>query len=311
MDHVDGAAGLAREPDEERDRGVLPGRRPRMQIAGVPARIALSVVGGGAQIQLGMRQERQPGVAEHGHRRPQVRLGGVRELVDARVNEEGFAAERAARSELGQLAHVPRDHAPPETDVDVELSLGGAQLLLEGGAPGGDRKAVERHVDQRGHATSGGGAGRRREPLPVGAAGLVDVDVAVDQPGRNHARAEILDRDVRRHGGRRRPGDERADAPLLDEHGAWPDAAVRPDDPPAAEPPEARMSGQLRELRAGADSAGHQNSVSAKVRRLSKCASRSSTKNEPVMAPTRRGMEYFIPEMLAPPKPRLKRPPKV
>jgi hypothetical protein len=32
---------------------------------------------------------------------------------------------------------------------------------------------------------------------------------------------------------------------------------------------------------------------------------------EPVMPATRRGIEYFMPEMLAPPNPRLSRPPKV
>ncbi len=100
-------------------------------------------------------------------------------------------------------------------------------------------------------------AGRGGEPFPVGVSRLVDVNVAVDQPRRDHPRAEVLDRHVRRNGGGRRPGDDRADAPLLDEHGAGADAAIRQDDAPAAEPPEAREHGQLGELRARADGAAH------------------------------------------------------
>lgn len=59
------------------------------------------------------------------------------------------------------------------------------------------------------------------------------------------------------------------------------------------------------------DTALAQNSRSAKWTRLSKYCSRSSMKNEPVIPETSRGTEYFMPEMLAPPKPRLSRQPNV
>ena len=55
----------------------------------------------------------------------------------------------------------------------------------------------------------------------------------------------------------------------------------------------------------------HQNSTSANRRKLSRWASRSSTNSEPVIPATSRCTEYFIPEMLAPPNPRLNSPPNV
>ena len=151
----------------------------------------------------------------------------------------------------------PGTDASPETDVDLKLSDGGANFLLQRGSGRGDREVSERHVDQCGDAPGSRRPGRGGESLPVDAPRRVEVNVAVDQPGRDHPGAEILDRHVRRHGRRCRPGDERADSPLLDEDCARANAPVRPDDPPAAEPPEAGVGGQLGEVRAGADGATH------------------------------------------------------
>ncbi len=218
------------ERDEQRDRRVLPGGRPRAQVAGIGARITPS----GRrvpEIELGVREERQPRVAQHRHRlradRPRWRWG-TRRCPSGR----GTPCSRARRRRASPASSpaLPGIDAAPEADVDVQLPGGRAPLRLERGAGRGDREAVERHVDQRGDAARGRRAGRGREPFPVGASRLVDVNVAVDEPRRDHPRAEVLDRDVRRHGGGRRPGDERADAPLLDEHGAGADAPVRSDD---------------------------------------------------------------------------------
>jgi hypothetical protein len=56
-------------------------------------------------------------------------------------------------------------------------------LGFECGYGGGFGEAVEGHVNQGCVASGGGGAGCGAEAFPLGAAGLVDVDVSVDEAG--------------------------------------------------------------------------------------------------------------------------------
>jgi hypothetical protein len=81
------------------------------------------------------------------------------------------------------MTYVSWYRAAPERDVHRELSTRGGLLGAQRGDVDGGRDAVERHVDDRGDAASRCGGGRGREALPVRAARLVDVDVAVHQSG--------------------------------------------------------------------------------------------------------------------------------
>ena len=72
--------------------------------------------------------------------------------------------------------------AAPEGDVDVTSVGGRLPFRREPGHRRRRRDAVERHVDDRGHAAGRGRARRGVEPFPLGASGLVDVDVGVDNP---------------------------------------------------------------------------------------------------------------------------------
>ena len=88
---------------------------------------------------------------------------------------------------------VARHDAAPEADVDVTLAARRGPLRLQRRNSRRRRNAVERHVDNRRDA-----AGRRRargrvEAFPVGAAGLVDVHVRVDDAGRDHEVAAVDD----------------------------------------------------------------------------------------------------------------------
>jgi hypothetical protein len=117
------------------------------------------------------------------HRGLQLGQAHGRELRHAGVGQERLAAERARVDQGRQLGEVAGDDPAPEADVDVAAPRGGAPLGLQRRHAGGARQAVERHVHDGGDP-----AGRRRrggvlEALPVGAAGLVDVHVGVDQPG--------------------------------------------------------------------------------------------------------------------------------
>ena len=82
--------------------------------------------------------------------------------------------------------HVAGNRAAPEPDVDVAPARPPLALDLERVDVDGRRDAVERHVDDRRDPAGGGRPGRGGEPLPLGAAGLVDVDVGVDQSGDQH-----------------------------------------------------------------------------------------------------------------------------
>ena len=88
-----------------------------------------------------------------------------------------------------------------------------ARLTSSAGDGGGRRDAVERHVEDRGDAAGGRGAGGRGEALPLGAARLVDVHVGVHQPGQQHLVVGELDRLHRRDAGR--PTVERLDPTIL------------------------------------------------------------------------------------------------
>ena len=88
--------------------------------------------------------------------------------------------------QASQVPDVAGDRAAPEADVDVHPAGRRLALDLQRRDIDGRRQAVERHVHDRGHPAGRGRTGRRLEALPLGAAGIVDVDVRVDQPGQQH-----------------------------------------------------------------------------------------------------------------------------
>jgi len=109
-----------------------------------------------------------------------------RELRDPAVEQEALDAEHARVVQGTQLPGVARDGTAPEPDVDGALPCCRLALDLQGGHVDGGRQRVERHVHDRRDAARRRGAGGRGEALPLGAAGLVDVHVRVDEPGKEH-----------------------------------------------------------------------------------------------------------------------------
>ncbi len=65
-------------------------------------------------------------------------------------------------------------------------------MSFEGFDGGGLGEAVEGHVDEGGEASGGGGAGGGAEAFPFGASGLVDVDVGVDEAGKDGVVAAVV-----------------------------------------------------------------------------------------------------------------------
>ena len=115
-----------------------------------------------------------------------LELFGVhgRELVDTGVQQEAFEAEDARVVQRTEVTDVAGNGAAPEPDVDMRLGLCGLALHLERGDVDGGRNAVERHVDQRRDSPCGSGPRRAGEPLPLGAAGIVDVHMRIDDAGK-------------------------------------------------------------------------------------------------------------------------------
>jgi hypothetical protein len=152
------------------------------------------------------QQRAQPRDLEEGV----VELPGVevRELVHTRGCEEALEPEDAAFVQFGQAAEARRHRAAPEPDVDDGLWRGDRALHVEGGGIHGGGDAVERHVDDRRDPAGGRGTGRAREALPLGAAGLVDVHVGVDEAGQQHGAGG--EAHARARSARIRPGVSRA-----------------------------------------------------------------------------------------------------
>ena len=99
----------------------------------------------------------------------------------------------AARERL-EMIHIARHHAAPESPRPHDTrarrrgaSSSSASTVVVGG------NAVERHVHDRRDAACRGRSRRVHETFPVGAAGLVDVHVGIDETGQDHQVARVDD----------------------------------------------------------------------------------------------------------------------
>ena len=93
---------------------------------------------------------------------------------------------------LDVLLIVGNDSAPGHP-VDTSAASGGDTFAFECGDICCGGEAVEGHVDEEGIPAGSSGAGGGVEAFPVGATGVVDVDVGVDEPGEDGVGAEIVD----------------------------------------------------------------------------------------------------------------------
>ena len=104
--------------------------------------------------------------------------GGV--FVETGVAHEGLESDGAGFGHGGEVREGVGDEASPESEVEMGLFERGCFFELEGVAVGDGWGGIERHVEE-GTASSGGeGKGAGGEAFPLGAAGLVEVNVRVD-----------------------------------------------------------------------------------------------------------------------------------
>src|SRR5260370_595962 len=140
-----------------------------------------------------MDEQRQARFRDVGKSRFQLLLVDHGEAVAAGVDEEAFEAANACAGQGEDVLLVVRDGATPGGPVDEALALCGLPLGGQGGYGGGLGQAVQGHVDQGGVSSGRGGAGGGSEAFPLGAAGLVDVDVSVDEAGKQSVVAAVVE----------------------------------------------------------------------------------------------------------------------
>jgi hypothetical protein len=87
---------------------------------------------------------------------------------------------------------IVRSNAAPRQPIDAASAARGRAFLFERGDGSGWGDTVQRHVHQEGVAASGGRTRRGLKAFPVGAAGIVDVDVGIHQPRKDGSIAEIV-----------------------------------------------------------------------------------------------------------------------
>ena len=185
MQQVHGRTGVPGRLDELRDREVLDAARAGGEEVGVLATARRRRLRQRVAV-LGVHDHHGAEPCELGQIALQLHNGQRRELVHPGRRQEALEPEDALVVQAAQVVDVAGDGAAPEADVDVAAPVRGLPLDLQRVDRAGGRQAVERHVQDRRDAARRGGPGGRREPLPFGAAGLVDVHVGVDEAGQQH-----------------------------------------------------------------------------------------------------------------------------
>jgi hypothetical protein len=198
VDDVDACAVLAAEVNHEADGGELGLVGARGEVGGVAAPVRVGIVEGvdggvDGLGEFGVDEQRQAGLGDGGEGALELFAVDHGEALAAGIDEEALEAGDAGAGEGKDVGLVIGDGSTPCGPVDEALVGGGGALGFEGGDGGGFGEAVEGHVDEGGVASGGGGASGGGEALPLGAAGLVDVDVGVDEAGEDGEGAEVVD----------------------------------------------------------------------------------------------------------------------
>ena len=199
MHDVNARLKFTREPEQKRDRFVLgfvrARREPRCvtlrgcafwQLArlllrsGQAARRARATERGGPLIRGAPRADRP-----RSPRRTRRHRSGTRKHLNPNT----------PASHSGASSAIFPGTTPPQKPMSTESFPAAAASFSRNTRHGRRRRnAVERHLDQRGDAARRRRARGRRKTFPLGAAGLVDVDVRVDQAGHHDGVARFVHR---------------------------------------------------------------------------------------------------------------------
>ena len=143
-----------------------------------------------------MDEKGQAGLGDVGQGGFELLLIDHGEAVAAGVDEEAFVTEDSSLGEREDVLLVVGYSPTPGRPVYEALALRGLAFDFECGDGCGFGEAVEWHVNERGEASSGCGAGGGAEAFPFGASRLVDVDVCIDEAGKDGIVAVVVPDDI-------------------------------------------------------------------------------------------------------------------
>lgn len=201
MDDVEAEIEFAAEGEEKTDGRKLGFFWARLQIGLVERPVGVGEIrsggidGGG---KFGVDEKREARASDMRESGAQLLFGDHSEAVDAGLNEKTFEAWDACGREWLNVSWIIGDDAAPGHPIDVAAGVGCGAFGFESEDIDSGGEAVEGHVDEESVATGGGGARSGLEAFPVGAAGVIDVNVGIDEAGEDDGVGEIVGIGVRR-----------------------------------------------------------------------------------------------------------------
>src|SRR6267378_4443770 len=119
-------------------------------------------------------------------------VGHAGKVVNAAVTQEGFEPYHTPVVEVLEVLKVVGDKTTPKPKVHERLPRGDSELRVKRRDGGRGRMGVERHLEHRGDAARRRPARPGFPALPVGATGLVEVNVGIHD-ARQHDEARGVD----------------------------------------------------------------------------------------------------------------------
>ena len=190
MHDVQRAAGVGGQRDRAGDRLDLRDHGPGGEVvtdARAARRDRLAGQGCRERVVLGMHEHRQAKGRRGLHAPPERGIVGRLKVVDAAAAHEGLEADHTPGGELGQPIDIARHEAAPEGEVGPCGAAGRGDLGIERRRVERGRGGVQGHVHEQRAAPRCERGGPGRKPLPVAAAGIVEVHVRIDDPGQDVA----------------------------------------------------------------------------------------------------------------------------
>src|SRR5215472_11113015 len=110
---------------------------------------------------------------------------GTRKLLETRVAEERFEADSAVPGKFSELSAVAGHDAAPQSEIGNRSRAERRRFPVEFAGIHGARRRVERHIEAERAAACGERPAARRGAFPFSAAGLVEVQMYIDQARQN------------------------------------------------------------------------------------------------------------------------------
>ena len=108
-----------------------------------------------------------------------------REIIDATVAHERLQTDDATITQCFELLVIAGNQSAPEREIDERLHFGSGALEIETPAIDRGRLCVERHFENGRRAARRCGARAGGESFPLGATRFVEVNMRIDDTGKD------------------------------------------------------------------------------------------------------------------------------